>query len=283
MPPHNVVEPFRRAGFAQQIVAALFAFGPVLPPDSSHFAHSRQTRPLMRFLQPIHIGTDAGNAGFNAPVSLADLDILGQRRGRVVQKQLYIIPQRGLIAFQSQGIVAALLNHLLRHLTLAMHSVSGNYFAAQSQHFQQLGQRCNFVGFVIHSQLPQYQALFLGPGADQMQRGELLGAVVRTAPGFPVHRQYARAAFGELPHKTDEPLLESGGVQHTQQPGEGIVAGDAVVQFQEGLEEFPFGVAEKFHVGAGLAAAEHSAKGNDQDVVAGMAAGVAWRGGLPGR
>ena len=33
---------------------------------------------MMRFLQPIHIGTDAGNAGFNASVSLADLSILGQ-------------------------------------------------------------------------------------------------------------------------------------------------------------------------------------------------------------
>ena len=29
-----------------------------------------------------------------------------------------------------------------------------------------------------------------------------------------------------------------------------------------GLQEFPFGVAEKFHIGAGLAPAEHSAKGD---------------------
>ena len=53
---------------------------------------------------------------------------------------------------------------------------------------------------------------------------------------------------------------------------------DAVVQFEEGLEEFPLGVAEEFHVGAGLAAAEHSAEGDDQDVVQGMAAGVAGAG-----
>ncbi len=57
------------------------------------------------------------------------------------------------------------------------------------------------------------------------------------------------------------------------------MAGDAVVQFQEGLsQEIPFGVAEKFHIGAGLAAAEHGAKGDYQDVVAGMAAGVAGAG-----
>ena len=94
MPPHNVVD--------------LFALGPVLPPDGGHFAHGGQARPVMRFLQPSHLGTDAGNAGFNTPVSLADLDILGQRRGHVIQKQLRIIPQRTLVALQSQGVVAAL-------------------------------------------------------------------------------------------------------------------------------------------------------------------------------
>ena len=43
--------------------------------------------------------------------------------------------------------------------------------------------------------------------------------VARTAQGFPVHRQYAgvSAAFGQLPHKADEPLPESGGIQNTQE------------------------------------------------------------------
>ena len=65
MPPHNIVEPFRRAGFVQQIVAALFAPGPVLPPDGGHFAHDTildqsQARPVMRFPQPSHIDAGAG-------------------------------------------------------------------------------------------------------------------------------------------------------------------------------------------------------------------------------
>ena len=55
MLPHNMVEPFRRAGCAQQVVVALFAFCPVLPPDGGHFAHSAifdqsQARPVVRFL-----------------------------------------------------------------------------------------------------------------------------------------------------------------------------------------------------------------------------------------
>ena len=62
-------------------------------------------------------------------------------------------------------------------------------------------------------------AVILGPGADRMQRGALLGTVVRAAQSFPVHRQYTITAFGKLPHKADEPLLESGGGKHTQQSG----------------------------------------------------------------
>ena len=51
----EAVEPFRQVGFAQQIVAVLFALGPVLPPDGAHFAHSAifdqsQARPVVRFL-----------------------------------------------------------------------------------------------------------------------------------------------------------------------------------------------------------------------------------------
>ena len=67
---------------------------------------------MMRFLQPVHIGADTGEAGFNTPVSFADLSIPGPGRGRVVPKQRHIIPQIALVALQSRGVIAALLNHL---------------------------------------------------------------------------------------------------------------------------------------------------------------------------
>ena len=57
---------------------------------------------------------------------------LGQRRGRVVPKQLHVIPQMTLVALQGQGVIAALLNHLLRHLTMSVHGIGGNHFAPQS-------------------------------------------------------------------------------------------------------------------------------------------------------
>ena len=91
------------------------------------------------------------------------------------------------------------------------------------------------------------------------------------AQSFPVHRQYAGvpAAGGKLLHKACEPLPEGGGIQHTHSSREKVSwLGMPFSSFsKEGLQESPFGVAEKFHIGAGPAAAKHSAKGNYQDVV----------------
>ena len=78
----------------------------------------------------------------------------------------------------------------------------------------------------------------LTPAADRMRRRTLLRPVGRkNGAGF------------------SRPLRESGGVKHTRQSGDGIVAGDAVFQFQgglreEGWQEFPLGVAEKFQIGS---------------------------------
>ena len=54
MTTHNTVEPFRRARFAQQIIAALLANRAILLMDGDHFAHDKlfdqsQARPVMRF------------------------------------------------------------------------------------------------------------------------------------------------------------------------------------------------------------------------------------------
>ena len=52
------------------------------------------------------------------------------------------------------------------------------------------------------------------------------------------------------------------------------MAGNAVGQRQKGLQKLPLGLAEKFHIGAGLAATDDGAQGDDQNVVQGMQAGV---------
>ena len=44
-----------------------------------------------------------------------------------------------LVAFQGQDVIAALLNHLLRHLTLAVQSIGGNHFAPKVSISNNLG------------------------------------------------------------------------------------------------------------------------------------------------
>ena len=107
-----------------------------------------------------------------------------------------------------------------------------------------------------------------------MQSRASFRSVVRTPEGFTVHGHHPLTAFGKLLHEPQKPLLERLWIQHSQHPRKGVVAGNAVFQFQKGLQKLPLGLAEKFHVGAGLATADDGAQGNDQNVMQGMAASV---------
>ena len=49
-----------------------------------------------------------------------------RRASRIIQKQPDVIMQRGLIAFQCQGAVAALIHDLLRDGTLTVERVHGH-------------------------------------------------------------------------------------------------------------------------------------------------------------
>ena len=115
MAPHNVVAPFRRESLAQQVVPGFLAGVSRVwadrPSAGRYLAHGLQTGPVMPFLQPGDVVADAGNAGFDTPVTFVDLGSLSHRRGRVVQKQLHVIVQTALVPFQSQRVVSALINH----------------------------------------------------------------------------------------------------------------------------------------------------------------------------
>ena len=63
-----------------------------------------------------------------------------------------------------------------------------------------------------------------------------------------------------------EGLGEGGGVEGLEEPVEGVVAGDAVGQAQEGLEPLLAGLPEVFHVIEALAADQQGAEGDGQEV-----------------
>ena len=67
------------------------------------------------------------------------------------------------------------------------------------------------------------------------------GVVVRTAQGLAVQGHHTSKTLGKLLHEPQKPLLEGFRIQHSQRSGKGFVAGNAVFQLQEGLQEIPFG------------------------------------------
>ena len=68
--------------------------------------------------------------------------------------------------------------------------------------------------------------------------------------------------FGRDEKKKDEPLR----VQRREHTIEGVVAGNAVAQWEKGFEPVLLGLAEILHVVEGLAGAEQRADRNDQNV-----------------
>ena len=106
--------------------------------------------------------------------------------------------QRGLIAFQRQGIIAALIDDLLSDGALAVERVHGHDRALQRQHRQQFRHRGDLVRLRIRSDLAQHHALLAAPGADHVQGRFAAGLVVRAAQNLAIDRDNALT----LPRKT---------------------------------------------------------------------------------
>ena len=77
-------------------------------------------------LQPVDIGRDRGRAGLDAAViSIHALRARRRFAGRVIEEHADVIMQRGLVALQRQGIVAALIDDLLSNRALAVERIGG--------------------------------------------------------------------------------------------------------------------------------------------------------------
>ena len=65
-----------------------------------------------------------------------------------------------LVAFQGQGVIAALLNHLLRHLTLAVQNIGGNHFAPKVSISNRLGNAAISLDLVPTASCPSAGRFF---------------------------------------------------------------------------------------------------------------------------
>src|SRR5690606_37474695 len=84
-----------------------------------------------------------------------------------------------------QGVVGSGRNDLAGDGLLGSHGVDGDDAALEFQCAQQLGYGRNFVGFIVHLDLPERESVFGGPGAYDM--GQSVAVVVGAAQGLAVN------------------------------------------------------------------------------------------------
>jgi len=124
----------------------------------------------------------------------------------------------------------------------------------------------DLVGFRVGGDLAEQQPLTVGPDMYHVQRRLLGCPVERTPRTLAIDRYHPLQALGEALHEAHETRPERLGVKAAEYPAEGVVAGDTVTQFQELAQEGFFGAAKFRHIRAVLAAAQHGAQRDDQDL-----------------
>ena len=93
----------------------------------------------------------------------------------------------GLVLLEGQDIVRPAGAEVLGDRGLAAHGIDRYDAALQFQQVQQPGNGGNLMGLGIGLPLAQDQLCLRGPGADHMQRGHPLPAVVGAAGGLAVN------------------------------------------------------------------------------------------------
>ena len=264
----DLVETFGGKLRAEEIVYAL-AGGLVADLTAAlDLADGRQAWPVVLVLEPSDIARergatdlDAAMAGIDLAVDAVALDL------RIVEEQGDIGVQGGLISLEGEQVVAALIDDLPGDLPLAADRIDGDDRALEREHFQELRDCGDLVRLAIDGQLAEHQALVGRPGGDQMQRRAARGAVERPAQGLAVDRHHASGAFGKAPHEGQETVVELDRVEQTKDAAEGVMARDAMVQPQELAQKRLLRATEQRHIRAVLAAAQHCAEGNHQNLL----------------
>ena len=142
-----------------------------------------------------------------------------------------IPPQIGLVVLQADHIVGLFVDELFRDLLLTAHGIRRDDAVFNVQHLQKRGDRRDLVGFLLHSILPQYQLLPIGPRAHHMD-GALFPA---TAPleGFSVYADDLTLFLStDRGHPLAETAFKLGRIDHTPDPLHRIMGRKPVCQLQ---------------------------------------------------
>jgi hypothetical protein len=202
--------------------------------DAGDLADGGQARPMVDLLQPVDLARDQGRAGFDAAV--IGINGLRTRRRlvrRIVEECADVLMQRALVALQRQDVVAALIDDLPGNGTLAVERVGGHDRALQCEHLQKLRHGGDLIRLGVGGNLRQHKALLAAPRADHVQGRLATGAIEGAAQDLAVNRHDALNRIGETGHELVEGSTEPLRIEQPEQPTEGVVAGQAVLQLEK--------------------------------------------------
>lgn len=159
---------------------------------------------------------------------------------------LCLVMEAALVALGAENGVATFFHNLSGDGTLGAHRVDGDHGTLEIEHFQELGDGGDFMGFLADEDLGEGDPRFTGPRADGVEMTAFSAA--GSAEGFAVDGNLA--AF----HREAEALKmggdaagEGGGFEGLEDPRRGVGAGNAMGQFQPFSQPILALVAEFFH------------------------------------
>src|ERR1700722_1531087 len=183
-----------------------------------------------------------------------------------LRKALFDFGQQGwLILFDREHVVAAAFDDLRGNLLLTAHRVDGHQGAVNVQEFQQLGNRRNFIGLLLHRHLAQAQRIRRGPGADDVQGLQTADAGATQRLAIDGNRRQAKCLMQGI-HPGAEASLKPLRTQTLKHTLKGVMRRNAVGQTQEFLEPILAALAKSHDLLPIIAATDGGTERDRDDV-----------------
>lgn len=174
--------------------------------------------------------------------------------------------QLGLVALDHQQVVTLLRNDLFGNVFLAAHRVDRDQQSLDRERLEQFGNCGDLVALGGDLLLAEHQSQLGGEGADHVDRA--LAARARAAHGLAIdcdRAGQARIVAERTDHATDpapEHAFELLRIERAQDPQEGLLGRDAVLEHEEATQPRLLGARPEGDVLDRVAIREH---GGDQD------------------
>ena len=233
-----------------------------------------ETNPFGLALKRFDIGNKPIRPPLFAPVGVVfrfkelhgDLFEILLHRG--LEEDLDLLVRVGLVGFEAQNIVRFGFDELVCDVRLAPDRIDGDGAAFEADQLEQFGDRSDFILAVTGIHLAQDELVVDGPSADEMKR-RLLVTVDEGAPQrLSIDGdQLLIHDFLEVLDPALEALYEGFGVEHGEDPVEGVVRRDAVFELEKLLKPVDARCRELLDFGPSIQAADGRTQSDCQDVV----------------